>query len=161
MNDDLEAVQWRMRAERAEARVQGLEARLSGEGLCAVCGCLFGPLRCANHHILLPANQALAARAEKAEARVRELEAAATALLDDEWSGWRSGFPASLPQESTWRGLAAAVTPSVILGRVCGDVEASVALVVCECGQLRQHDRPHGYTSPEHAPTVLRHGEGS
>lgn len=29
--------------------------------------------------------------------------------------------------------------------RVCGDVDACAALVRCECGHLRQHDRGHGH----------------
>ncbi len=32
---------------------------------------------------------------------------------------------------------------------VCGDVKAGTVLVVCECGALRQHDRPHGFVSDQ------------
>ncbi len=31
------------------------------------------------------------------------------------------------------------------LNRVCGDVQAGTFLVLCECGSLRQHDRPHAF----------------
>lgn len=34
---------------------------------------------------------------------------------------------------------------------VCGDVDAGAMLVVCECGQLRQHDRAHGFVDAFHA----------
>lgn len=29
--------------------------------------------------------------------------------------------------------------------QACGDIELGVAVVHCECGGVRQHDRPHGY----------------
>lgn len=35
--------------------------------------------------------------------------------------------------------------------RVCGDVDAGSMLVICECGSLRQHDRPHAYVDTFHA----------
>lgn len=54
---------------------------------------------------------------------------------------------ASMTREEFWRRQA--VVDEVVRREVCGDVEALKAVVVCECGRIRQHDRPHGFSAPE------------
>ncbi len=34
----------------------------------------------------------------------------------------------------------------------CGDVESGQAVVICECGALRQHDKPHAYDNGTLSP---------
>jgi hypothetical protein len=33
-----------------------------------------------------------------------------------------------------------------LLQQVCGDIEQGTVAVICECGKIRQHGRPCGYT---------------